>query len=101
MILSNSVICLECNDTIYSKHRHDFVQCSCGNIAVDGGMEYLRRIGNVSKTKGNSVFMKNEDVKECKAAIREAIDTDRNELGILCAVMRTLKRLEYDFGYDD
>lgn len=28
---------------IESKHRHDFVTCSCGASSVDGGKVYLRR----------------------------------------------------------
>lgn len=45
-ILSNKLKCNKCNDIIESKHRHDFVYCSCGAVAVDGGKEYLRRVGN-------------------------------------------------------
>lgn len=46
MITRNSVRCHKCNDEIESKSRHDFVFCSCGNIAVDGGKDYLKRVGN-------------------------------------------------------
>lgn len=42
-ILHNRAKCLKCNDTIESTHRHDFKRCSCGNIAVDGGKDYLKR----------------------------------------------------------
>ena len=41
----NAVRCLRCNDQIESKHRHDFVTCSCGNISVDGGLAYQRLAG--------------------------------------------------------
>jgi len=44
-IIRNSVKCLKCGDGIESVHRHDFKYCSCGNIAVDGGKDYLRRLG--------------------------------------------------------
>lgn len=44
-ILTNKAKCLKCGDVIESTHRHDFVQCKCGAIAVDGGREYLRRVG--------------------------------------------------------
>lgn len=44
-ILKNAVHCNLCDTTIESKHRHDFVLCKCGNIAVDGGKAYLRRVG--------------------------------------------------------
>jgi hypothetical protein len=44
-ILRNSAICKICNQEIESKHTHDFVSCGCGAIAVDGGHDYLRRLG--------------------------------------------------------
>ncbi len=43
MILRNMGKCNECGDVIESVHRHDFVRCSCGAVAVDGGKSYLRR----------------------------------------------------------
>lgn len=46
-ILRNSAHCLKCGEEIESTHRHDFHYCSCGNIAVDGGRDYLRRVGNI------------------------------------------------------
>lgn len=42
-ILVNAVKCKGCGDIIESKHRHDYVTCSCGMVSVDGGHEYLRR----------------------------------------------------------
>ncbi len=43
MILRNAAECARCGDVIESKHRHDFVSCTCGAIFVDGGKRYLRR----------------------------------------------------------
>lgn len=45
-ILVNKIRCLKCGDVIESKHRHDFKYCSCRSVAVDGGFDYLRRVGN-------------------------------------------------------
>ncbi|MBQ8029585.1 MAG: hypothetical protein IJ262_09330 [Clostridia bacterium] len=42
-IIKNSIQCKLCGDVIESKTVHDFVRCSCGACAVDGGKEYLRR----------------------------------------------------------
>lgn len=42
-IVRNSAICGGCGDHIESKHRHDFVSCTCGALFVDGGKDYLRR----------------------------------------------------------
>lgn len=49
MIIRNAARCSVCDDFIESKHVHDFVWCKCGAIAVDGGREYLRRVGNLDK----------------------------------------------------
>jgi len=42
-IKTNKVQCKKCNEIIESKHCHDFVTCSCGEVSVDGGRDYLRR----------------------------------------------------------
>lgn len=46
-ILVNKIQCKKCKDIIESKYVHDFKWCVCRNIAVDGGLEYLRRVGNI------------------------------------------------------
>ena len=46
-ILVNKIQCKKCKDIIESKYFHDFKWCVCRNIAVDGGLEYLRRVGNL------------------------------------------------------
>lgn len=38
-------MCAKCLDVIRSKHRHDFVVCKCGKIAIDGGSDYTRTLG--------------------------------------------------------
>lgn len=45
-IIRNAARCLYCHDEIESTHVHDFKWCSCGAVAVDGGMEYVRRVGD-------------------------------------------------------
>jgi hypothetical protein len=37
--------CKKCGDVIESKHRHAYRECSCGATAVDGGKDYLKRVG--------------------------------------------------------
>lgn len=44
-ILRNAIRCMDCGDEIESTHRHDFVTCKCGAVSVDGGKDYLRRVG--------------------------------------------------------
>lgn len=42
----NKIKCKKCGDIIESKNTNDYKKCSCGAVAVDGGKEYLKRIGN-------------------------------------------------------
>lgn len=46
MVLINRARCLKCHDLIESTHTHDFRWCSCKAMAVDGGHDYVRRIGD-------------------------------------------------------
>jgi len=45
MILVNKIKCNICQQVIESTHRHDFKECACGAVAVDGGKDYMRRLG--------------------------------------------------------
>lgn len=62
MILRNSVLCLKCNTEIESRHRHDYVRCPCGNVAVDGGKDYLKRsVHDMNMVKDTSHLKESEE----------------------------------------
>jgi tRNA(Ile2) C34 agmatinyltransferase TiaS len=42
-ITVNKAQCKKCGDIIESKYTHDFVCCSCNNLCVDGGKDYMKR----------------------------------------------------------
>lgn len=44
--MRNRAKCKSCNSVLESFHRHDFVTCKCGAIAIDGGQEsgYMRAV---------------------------------------------------------
>ena len=44
-IVSNKIKCKKCGDILESVSVHDFKECRCGAVAVDGGLDYLRRCG--------------------------------------------------------
>lgn len=46
VLTSNRAKCLLCGEIIESKHRHHYVRCHCGNLVIDGGLDYLKRIFN-------------------------------------------------------
>ena len=61
VIISNKIKCKKCEDIIESKNTNDYKRCSCGAVAIDGGKDYLKRIGNekdydeLSEIKDNNV----------------------------------------------
>jgi len=60
MEIRNRARCKKCGDIIESKYRHDFVTCTCGAISVDGGYDYLRRVGNPEDFE--EIFEKSNDI---------------------------------------
>lgn len=95
MILQNQVRCNKCGDEPFSTHRHDFVKCECGSVAVDGGMQYLRRIhthDDISNYTELSYSLDDTIVKDCIEAVKWSKETGRNELGTFLAVVRALKK---------
>ena len=61
-IIVNKIRCKRCGDVIESKSVHDFKFCKCEAVAVDGGHDYLRRLGetedweDLSKYDFSSLF---------------------------------------------
>ena len=45
-IIVNKIKCKKCGEIIESKTENDFKRCSCGKVAIDGGHDYLKRIGS-------------------------------------------------------
>lgn len=60
-LTKNALKCLECGDIIESKSVHDFRYCMCGAIFIDGGLEYSRRGGNLSKMEDMSEWEYEDD----------------------------------------
>lgn len=61
VVTLNKAKCKVCDDVIESKHRHDFVRCSCGEISVDGGKDYLKRS---AKNFDNLIEMSEDYIEE-------------------------------------
>lgn len=68
--MSAVITCLECGSIIQSNHRHDYVVCSCGNVAVDGGNDYLKlNFKDSSKILIDGNPMEIDGVKELRVVI--------------------------------
>jgi len=96
VILQNQAECLLCGDRPYSAHVHDFKECKCGEIFVDGGQVYFRGgFKNRKNFKDISVSVNRELYNDMEEALIWAKDNKRNELGAICAVFRAIR----DNGY--
>ena len=95
-ILSNQAMCLKCGDEIYSASRHDYTECKCGEISVDGGMAYLHHgFKNRENFMDLSVSISELEFETCMSALEWCDDNSRNNLGRVCAIFRALR----DTGY--
>lgn len=36
--------CPKCKERIWSRHTHDFRYCGCGEVAIDGGRDYVKAV---------------------------------------------------------
>lgn len=55
-IIQNAAHCLICDDYVFSLSRWDYNRCTCGNLAVDGGADYLKKaFGDASKVEDLSI----------------------------------------------
>lgn len=61
-IRTNKIKCKKCGDIIESIDVHDFKWCFCGAVAVNGGREYLRRVGNEEDFEELSHFIKLSEI---------------------------------------
>ncbi len=80
-LVQNELKCGQCGDTIFSAHRHDFKYCKCGAVAVDGGMEYVRRVGDFVNAIERSVYLD----QDCVDAMRKASGDFTTEQPMECA----------------
>ena len=90
-IIQNEAQCRKCDDIIWSAHHHDFKSCKCGAISVDGGMAYIRRVGDLDSIIDRSMSMDAEALQRAKDALDDASEAGRNTLGKVLAVIRSLR----------
>ncbi|RKP54123.1 hypothetical protein D7Z26_12120 [Cohnella endophytica] len=55
-IIRNIIRFKHCLDTIESVDVYDIKTCSCGKVGVDGGTEYLKRLGVVDDYEELSIM---------------------------------------------
>ena len=78
-IYFNKAQCKKCGSVITSESINRMVRCNCGSIAVDGGYEYIRRIGNLDDIieLSNVIDLKElKDLNDFKDLIKDLEDCE-------------------------
>ena len=68
--------CLDCEDIIESKHRHDFVKCKCGNSFLDGGDDYIRGGGSLGPVFDEQFCLAVDRDEALQKLIEEVVEND-------------------------
>jgi len=92
-IVSNQIRCNACGGEPFSTHRHDFVNCGCNAVAVDGGQDYLRRVGN-GEWEELSITIDTEALAGLVGAVDASMSSGRNPLGVALAALRSIRDLD-------
>lgn len=79
-IVRNSAACVGCGDKIESTYRHDFKTCSCGNLSVDGGKSYTRRLWGDKVPWIETSLYEGDDVELENLLQEEELIQARNDL---------------------
>lgn len=69
----NRIQCNRCLDVIESTHQYDFKWCKCKSVAVDGGLLYLRRIGNQEDYTELAEWFSESELRRTSSSMEEEI----------------------------
>lgn len=53
-----AIKCKICNDVVWSRDRHDCHSCKCGKVAIDGGRDYTRILGDKDDYEIKTIIVK-------------------------------------------
>lgn len=73
----NAIKCKKCGDIIYSRCRHDFHWCSCDNVAIDGGFDYMK----ISFKESDSYESLQIDIDVTKSKLYNDWNKNKNKYG--------------------
>ncbi|MCR5704228.1 MAG: hypothetical protein K6G85_06360 [Eubacterium sp.] len=63
-IVINKAKCKICGDILESTSRHDFKQCKCKSMAVDGGHDYISRAWDPQYGDKDDIIEEMNEVEE-------------------------------------
>jgi hypothetical protein len=74
----SAITCKKCGDTLFSRTRHDMRWCTCGDVAIDGGFDYVRLAFNGAPPEVFSL-----EVKQTKEQLGKDWSTRKDKYGLI------------------
>ncbi len=99
MAMKNRAKCKKCKSIIESFHRYDYVTCSCGEIAVDGGEDNFRCIAKNWDSflrvddEGNEIMVTVKDKEEPSKPIENVKPNKKELLDMLEEMIKSYETL--------
>jgi hypothetical protein len=91
-MIVTGIQCPTCKEKIWSRHRHDCHPCRCGEVAVDGGRDYLR-VTFRGKKPPKHVKVDTEAPARCPSCDTPYTD-HLGLIGVCCALQAALETLD-------
>lgn len=97
--MRNRAKCRLCQEIIESLHRHDYVSCACGEISVDGGLDYLRAAakdwGNFFRVDdlGNEIIVQVKESDQVEEPKEPPKPTLKDKIEMLKRMVEDLEKL--------
>lgn len=82
-----AIKCKKCGDTVFSRTTHDFRYCGCKLVAIDGGGDYTRIIGEQKDYETLQI-----DLKQTEKELYDDWNTPTDKYGIIKMDKQTEKQ---------
>lgn len=92
-LVFNAALCLSCEELISSDNRHHFNTCSCGNVSVDGGLEYEKRSFRIKELYENKSLYECDDFEEIRKFTKRGVARVNKETGFFETVYLPISTL--------
>lgn len=79
----NAIECPNCGDVIYSRARHDYRNCSCGEIAIDGGFDYTKVCYKDENSRPKNVVV---EISASKKELFDDWNNRKDKFGIIKSI---------------
>ncbi len=76
----NAIECPDCGDVVYSRAHHDYRNCSCGGIAIDGGFEYSKISYKDENSRPKNVAL---EISASKKELYDDWNYGKNKFGLV------------------